>query len=138
GTNAFHGWTIFSGSNRSMNSDNLSPELRADLIAGVPAKVLEANPNFSPSTQLLTYYDVSAGFSGPILRNRLWFAVSGELKKLDQLRVGAYNADGTQGLDDNDQNNHSVKLSWQMTPRDQVHYLHQFNNRINHHRANTL
>jgi hypothetical protein len=138
GTNAFHGWTIYSGSNRSMNAANLSPELRADLISSVPAKVLEANPGFSPSTQLLTYYDLSAGLNGPILRDRLWFALSAEIKRLDQLRVGAYNADGTQGLDDNTQNNHSYKFSWQVNPRNQVHYLHQFNNRVNHHRANTL
>lgn len=138
GTNAFHGWGIYSGSNKSMNAANLSPELRADLIASVPAKVLLANPNFSPSTQLLTYYDFSGGFNGPIIKNRLWFAVSGEIKRLDQLRVGAYNADGTQGLDDNTQNNHSYKLSWQASPRNQFHYLHQFNNRVNLHRANTL
>lgn len=138
GTNAWHGWTIFSGSNRSMNAQNLSPALRADLIASVPARVLAVNPGFSPSTQLIRYWDVSMGFNGPIIKNRLWFAVSGELKRLDQLRVGAYNADGTQGLDDNTQNNHSYKLSWQATPRNQVHYLHQFNNRVNLHRANTL
>ncbi len=138
GTNAYHGWAIYSGSNRSMNASNLSPALRADLIAAVPAKVLQANPNFSPSTQLLTYRDLSVGVNGPIIRDRLWFAVSGELKRLDQLRVGAYNADGTQGLDDNTQNNHSIKLSWQASARNQFHYLHQFNNRVNLHRANTL
>ena len=85
GTNAFHGWTIFSGSNRSMNAANLSPALRADLIASVPARVLAVNPGFSPSTQLLRYWDVSTGVNGPIVRNRLWFAISGELKRLDHL-----------------------------------------------------
>ena len=138
GTNLFHGWTIFSGSNRSMNSDNLTPDLYADLMAGVPAKVLEVNPDFYPSTQLLTYYDVSAGLNGPIVRDRLWFALSGEIKRLDQYRVGAFNLDGTQGLDDNTQNNYSVKLSWQVNTKNQMHYLRQFNNRVNHHRANSL
>ncbi|MBM3772561.1 MAG: TonB-dependent receptor [Acidimicrobiia bacterium] len=138
GTNGWHGWTIFSGSNRSMNAQNLSPELKADLIASVPARVLAVNPNFVPSTQLIRYWDVSVGFNGPIVKDKLWFALSGELKRLDQLRVGAYNADGTQGLDDNTQNNHSYKVSWQATPRNQIHYLHQFNNRVNLHRANTL
>src|SRR5207244_10180220 len=108
------------------------------LIAAVPVKVLAANPNFTPSAQLLKYTDASVGLAGPILRDRLWFAVSGELKRLDQLRVGAYNADGTQGLDDNTQNNRSWKLSWQASRGNQIHYLHQFNNRVNLHRANTL
>src|SRR5207244_7666173 len=35
GTNQFHGWGIYSGSNRHMNASNLSPQLRADLIASV-------------------------------------------------------------------------------------------------------
>ncbi len=138
GTNNVHGWFIGTGSNRGMNASNLSPELRADLLASVPAKVLQANPNFSPSAQLLRYYDTSFGVNGPIVRDKLWFAVSGELKRLDQLRVGAFNLDGTQGLDDNTQNNHSWKVSWQATQGNQVHYLHQFNNRVNLHRANTL
>jgi hypothetical protein len=138
GTNVFRGWAIFTGTNRHLNSANLSDEQRADLIAVVPARVLAANPGFVPSAQLLTYRDASFGLNGPILRDRLWFAVSGEVKRLDQLRVGAYNADGTQGLDDNTQNNHSYKLSWQATARNQIQYLHQFNNRVNLHRANTL
>jgi hypothetical protein len=37
GTNRFHGWSIYTGSNRHLNASNLSPELEADLIAGVPA-----------------------------------------------------------------------------------------------------
>lgn len=138
GTNVFHGWAIYTGSSKGLNASNLSPAIRQDLLAGVPAKVLQANPGFEPSAQLLTYYDYSVGLNGPIVRDRLWFAVSGELKKLDQLRVGAYNPDGTQGLDDNDQNNHSWKISWEPKRGNQIHYLHQFNNRINHHRANTL
>jgi hypothetical protein len=138
GTNQFRGWGNFTGSNRGMNAGNLSDQERADLIAAVPAKVLQANPNFTPSAQLLKYVDESVGLGGPIVRDHLWFAVSGELKRLNQLRVGAYNADGTQGLDDNTQFNRSWKFSWQATPRNQIHYLHQFNNRVNLHRANTL
>jgi len=138
GTNVFRGWAMFTGTNRHLNSANLSDQQRADLIAAVPAKVLQANPGFVPSAQLLLYRDASFGLSGPILKDRLWFAASAEVKRLDQLRVGAYNADGTQGLDDNTQNNHSYKLSWQATGRNQIHYLHQFNNRVNLHRTNTL
>jgi hypothetical protein len=138
GTNTFHGWSSFTGSNKGMNADNLSGQERADLIAAVPAKVLAANPNFIPSAQLLKYTDANAGLGGPIVRDHLWFVLSGELKRLNQLRVGAYNVDGTQGLDDNTQFNREWKISWQASHRKQIQYLHQFNNRVNLHRTNTL
>jgi hypothetical protein len=127
GTNQFRGWYIGSATDRRLNFNNVSPELRRDLLAAVPARVLQVNPDFTPRVQLLTFYDMSFGMAGPIVRDRLWFAASGQLKALDRYRVGQYNADGSQGLDDNRQRNYSFKFSWQASAlrdfREEVHVL---------------
>ena len=45
GTNDFHGSFRIMGTNSSLQSDNLSADLRARLLEGVPARVLEVSPN---------------------------------------------------------------------------------------------
>jgi carboxypeptidase family protein len=130
GTNDFHGYFNFIGTNGRLNSDNITPALRTDLIAAIPIRVLQANPNLSPSAKMKSLYNSAVGFSGPILRDRLWFSATGQLAQLNQLRVGSYNADGTQMVDDNRQHDYSIKLSWQVKPDMQVHYLHRFNTRV--------
>ena len=47
GTNPFHGGAQFALSGASLNADNLSDELRTQLLASVPPVVLAANPNFA-------------------------------------------------------------------------------------------
>ena len=61
-------------------------------------------------------YDLGLTVTGPILTDKLWFV--GTLKRtfLDQLRVGSYNPDGTQFVDDNKMVTYSGKLSYAMSP----------------------
>lgn len=134
GTNDFHGSFTFAGSNEHMQSSNVTPELRRDLLAAVPAKVLAANPELEPGNKILEMYDSSASFSGPILRNRLWFTTNFRLQALNQLQVGSYNPDGRQAVDDNKIVNGSFKVSWQTSPGSQLHYSFNRNLKYRYHR----
>jgi hypothetical protein len=122
GTNVFHGSAMFSGANQGLQSKNLTPDLSRQLLAGVPAKVLAANPNLVPGTQILELYDTAGTLSGPIVRDKLWFTTAMKYGKLNQLRVGSYNPDGTQFVDDNRMKNVSFKISWQLNQDNQLHY----------------
>ena len=73
GTNAFRGAFMFNGSNEHLQSNNISPELRTDLLAAVPPLALAANPNLEPGSKIISMYDTGATLSGPIARDKLWF-----------------------------------------------------------------
>jgi hypothetical protein len=134
GTNDFHGSFMISGSNKNLQASNVTADLRRDLLANVPAKVLAANPDIQPGNKILDMYDSSLSLSGPIVRNRLWFATTGRLQALNQLQIGSYNPDGTQAIDDNKIKNGSVKVSWQASPANQVHFTFNRNLKYRYHR----
>ncbi len=129
GTNAFGGQYAFTGGGSGTAFENLSPALRADLLAAVPARALAANPGLSPSAKMLGIYDHSLTLSGPIVRDKLWYTLTGSYVTLEQYRLGSYNIDGTRALDDNRMRNASVKLSWQARRASQLHFLYNFNNK---------
>jgi len=137
GTNAFHGSFNFTGSNTGMNSDNLTEDLRKDLLAAIPAKVLAANPNFTPAAKILSIFDSGATLAGPIVRDKLWFTTTGKLNALNQFQVGSYNPDGTLPVDDNRIWNASGKVSWQMRPSMQLHFTFSRNLTYRYHRRTT-
>jgi hypothetical protein len=64
GTNAFHGGAMFAGANRSMGSQNASPELRAQLLAAVPPLALQANPSIVPGSDIQHIYDTGFWLGG--------------------------------------------------------------------------
>jgi hypothetical protein len=78
GTNRFHGGAQFAISGANFNADNLSPELRTQLLASVPPVVLAANPNFQPASTIKDIADNGAWVSGPIVQDKLWFSLSGK------------------------------------------------------------
>jgi hypothetical protein len=129
GTNRFAGQYAFTGGGKATASDNLSPSLRADLLAAVPPRALAANPNLSPSGKTLGIYDHSLTYSGPLVPNRLWFTATSTYVTLEQYRIGSYNIDGTRALDKNRMRNGSGKVSWQVRPNHQLHALYNFNNK---------
>lgn len=134
GSNDFHGNFNFVGSDSRLNANNVTDTLRRELLAGVPARVLAANPNIEPGNKILSIFDSAATFSGPIVRDKLWFTGSGRLQALNQLQVGSYNPDGTQFVDDNRIKNGSIKVSWQVTPSSQLHYTYSRNLKFRYHR----
>jgi hypothetical protein len=125
GTNRFSGSAMFEGTNSSLESDNVSgnPTLRAQLLNGVPAKALAANPNLIPGSSLLHLFDSAATIGGPIVKDRLWFFASTRYGATYRHDVGDYNADGSQLLDDNTLTNLFGKVSWAATRNSQLHSL---------------
>jgi hypothetical protein len=124
GTNKFTMSAMFDGTNSSLESSNISdPALRAQLLAGVPARAFAANPNLVPGSNLLHLYDSGVTAGGPIVKDHLWFLGSfrhGENYRHD---VGDYNGDGTQLLDDNALTNILEKISWAATSNSQLHSM---------------
>jgi hypothetical protein len=134
GTNQLHGEILGSGSLRSWVSDNLSPELEAQLLATVPPVALQANPNINLNADILRNVDYGAWVSGPIKEDKLWFSFSYHNKMLDQYIVGNYNADGTNVADDNSVWTTSSKIAWQVTKTAQWAYTNNLQHRIVGHR----
>jgi hypothetical protein len=129
GSNRFFGSYNFSGGGKNTSWDNLSGKTLADLLAAVPPRARIADPNLVPSAKTLGIFDNSVSASGPIVRDRLWFAVTGSTATLSQYRVGSYNLDGSRAKDDNLMRNISTKVSWQARRASQLHVLHNFNNK---------
>jgi hypothetical protein len=134
GTNAFHGSFMFTGTNESMQSDNISPELRTNLIKQIPASVLAANPTIRPGQQIQSLFDTAASLSGPIVRDKFWFTSTYKISSLNQFVLNNYNPNGTQGIDDNRIINGTFKLSYKTTEGSQLHYTYSRNLKYRYHR----
>jgi hypothetical protein len=138
GTNQFRGDANFSGSRGGLQAENITDSLRRDFLAALPARVLAANPDFTPSGKIRELYDAAFALSGPIVRDKLWFSATIARASLDQLKVGSYNPDGTRYLDRNRKRAATIKISYQMTSKQQLYVYHQENQKIAYNfRANT-
>ncbi|MBI4473913.1 MAG: TonB-dependent receptor, partial [Acidobacteria bacterium] len=134
GTNDFHGSFMFTGTNKSLQSNNLTPELDRQLRSRIPARVLAANPNIRPGQQVLSFFDSAASLSGPVVPDHFWFTATYKLSSLNQRLLGNYNPDGTQGIDDNRIDNKTFKLSYQVSEGSQLHYTYSRNLKDRYHR----
>jgi hypothetical protein len=123
GTNALRVSGMYSGTSQSFQANNLTPQLRTQLLAGVPAAALAANPNIVPGGEIALLFDSALGVTGPAIRDRLWFFGHTKLGKSNQYKVGSYNSDGTQLLSDNTLLDYLLKGSWAVTPKTQFHYF---------------
>jgi hypothetical protein len=99
------------------------------LLAAVPPRALTANPNLQPGSKIISMFDAGFSVSGPIVRDKLWFVGTGKLVRLDQLRIGSYNPDGSQFVDDNKMVTVSAKASWAMSASSQLHYTYLYSNK---------
>jgi hypothetical protein len=132
GTNEFRGAFMANGSTKPLQS-SLSPELQGKLFALIPARVLVINPNAEPNAQIIKMWDTGMVFGGPIKRDKLWFMATGKGVRLDQYRIGSYNPDGTQFVDDNALKTFSIKPSWQISKRSQLHFTNIFTQKQRFH-----
>jgi hypothetical protein len=135
GTNTLRGSFMFNGSNKHFQADNISSALRTDLLTQVPALALAANPDINPASKIISMFDSGLTVSGPILLDRLWFVGTAKRVRLDQLRIGSYNPDGSQFVDDNKMVTYSGKLSWAVDPSSQLHYTYLYSNKQRFHWA---
>ena len=69
------------------------------------------------------------------MRDRLWWVGTVKFVGLDQLRLGSYNPDGSQFLDDNFMATVSGKGSWALNDHNQLHATHIYNNKRRYHYA---
>jgi hypothetical protein len=122
GSNAFHGDGMYNWTTQGLQSDNVSPALRTQLLAGVPAAALKANPNITPAPRIDTLFDSAFTLSGPVVHDRLWYFGEVKYGKSNIYQIGSYNSDGTQLLSDNTLRGYLGKLSWAIGKNSQVHY----------------
>jgi hypothetical protein len=135
GTNTLHGSFMFTGANHGMGFNNVSPALRKQLLASVPARALAANPKIVPGADIQNIFDIGGTLGGPILPNKLWFTTSLKHNLLNQYRLGSYEPTGAQVLDDNLMSNVAFKISWQTNGNSQLSYLYNWHNKLIGHRT---
>jgi hypothetical protein len=120
GGNTFAGSFFINGSGSKFVNNNLDAELKAKgLTSPLKPKKL---------------YDINPAFGGPIMRDKLWFFGTFRYQRnlqtvasmWDNLNAGNnarwdYAPDfSKQSDDDGEWRNHSVRLTWQVTPRNKV------------------
>ena len=120
GGNSFAGSFFVNGSGSAFVTDNLSDEQRAKGLS-TPLKPIKL-------------WDINPSFGGPIKRDRLWFFATYRYQTnwqsvanlWDNKNAGdntkwTYDPDFTkQSEDDGEWRNHSVRLTWQVTPRNKI------------------
>ena len=120
GGNIFSGSFFVSGSGGAFVNDNLTPELRAQGLS-TPLKPKKL-------------WDINPSFGGPIMRDRLWFFATYRYQMNRQTVASMWDnrnaGDNTkwtydpdfsrQAEDDGEWRNHSVRLTWQVTPRNKI------------------
>jgi Carboxypeptidase regulatory-like domain/TonB dependent receptor len=106
GGNDFHGELVAYGSSDSLEGANVNEELRAAGVRGVP--------------RLHGMWDYSGAVGGRIVRNKLWFFLSGRAEGYDREILNAFHADGKPILVETDQAFHAEKLQWQVSEQNKV------------------
>ena len=134
GTNQYRGQIMATGTSNHFNFPNYSDELKAELLAGVPALALEANPNLEPSADIVKMYEYAGNWSGPIRRDKAWFAFTGHNTILDQYFLGSYDSNGKQVLEDNQLWSINSTLSLQVTRSSQLSYFNNIQFKTTRHR----
>jgi len=136
GTNQLHGGITYNvGPTSWVNTDNVSDTVEAQLLSTVPAKVLAANPGLSPNANVTKWFDFGASLSGPVKKDKLWYSLTYHAQRFNDYKLGNYNLDGTQVLDDNLMWTSSEKLAWQVTKSAQLSYFNNLQYKIIGHRG---
>ncbi len=103
GGNAFHGQMFAGGSSGSWQSNNVDSNLTARGVTGQDAIVK------------ITDFDGSLG--GPILRNKLWFLLTGRSQTTFTQAANSTYPDGRPGIQDGAIYAGSLRLTWQINPK---------------------
>jgi hypothetical protein len=119
GSNRYEAELLTNFANTDLQSRNVDAELEARGVT-VPA-------------QLYRQYDINYTAAGPIVRDRLWFFVSGRNWAYNNYVAGALNADGTQGIDDNNIKAFPARLTAQLTPKNKVTAMFDWSEKIRGH-----
>ena len=134
GTNQLHGGVTFNGSNSAMNSENITPALRTELLAGLNAAARALAQERFVGNEILKLYDYGAWVGGPVIRDHLWFSGSTHIQGMDQYPLGSFDAAGNPVIDDYLMSTTTAKISWQMTKSAQLSYFDNLHYKGVYHR----
>jgi len=136
GTNQVHGGMTYTGTRPQwVNTNNFSADLKSQLLSNVPQSVKNANPNLSPNANVTKWYDLGAFLSGPVAEDKLWYSLTWHQQRFNDYKLGNYNNDGTQVLDDNWMWTSSAKIAWQVTRSAQFSYFNNLQYKLIGHRG---
>jgi hypothetical protein len=79
-------------------------------------------------------YDWSSTLGGPVKKDKLWFFGATRRWRLDQLQIGARNADGSQAIDDNLIENYMGKGTWNAAQATKASFMFNRNVKFRFHR----
>jgi len=137
GTNQFHGGFTFNGMTRGMQWHNFTPDLRTQVLAAIPQKVKDVNPNIQPFADILDNNDTGMWVGGPVIKDKVWFSGSAHYQVLNQYPLGGYDPNGKQVVDDNKMANFTEKIAWQMTKSAQLSWFNDLHYKGIYHRNGT-
>jgi hypothetical protein len=120
GGNTFSGDALVLFSNGSLQAQNLDAALQARGLA--------------TGAKLYRDYDINYSGGGPIVKNRLWFFISGRNNAYNNYVAGAFNPDGSQAIDDNDVKAFPARLTSQLTSKNRVTAMFDWANKVRGHR----
>src|SRR2546430_1292515 len=112
GGNRFSG--SFGGAMRpgKWQGNNLSDRLQAGHPEFVPAV-----PGLTAGNATDRIVDFTAGEGGPLVRDRLWFYLSARYYSVNNFIAQTFNADGSQGIDDQFIKSVMGRITWQVSPK---------------------
>jgi hypothetical protein len=120
GGNLFSGEGVFLFANDKLQGSNIDDALR---VRGL-----------STGAKLYQDYDLNYSGGGPIVKDRLWFYVSGRNYAYNNYVAGAVNPDGSQAIDDNSVKAFPARLTAQLSPKNRVTAMFDWANKVRGHR----
>jgi len=89
---------------------------------------------FQFGNPIVRQYDLNASVGGALKKDRIWWFSAYRRWLVDQLTLGAKNADGTPAKDDNLIENYSGKITWQVSRDHKIAVLYNYNHKERFHR----
>jgi hypothetical protein len=120
GGNRFTGDGLFLFANEKLQGTNLDDAL--------------VKRNLTTGARLYRDYDLNYSSGGPLVKDKLWFFVSGRNNAYNNYVAGAVNPDGSQAIDDNTVKAFPARLTSQLDPKNRVTAMFDWANKVRGHR----